>query len=231
MRLLMDLNFQLGTLAFAVVGGVTMVRIDAPLTALVFAPLVVIVIAVRVLRRAHRPLPRAVPPRHRRRYQLHRRAVRRHSGAAGAVRRAARGAPLRAAQRRPPAGRDPRPAPDQDPHLGLRQRGADRRGGDPGGGSRRHRRRQLHGRRLLPVRVQPHLSVAAGGRRLRQLPDPSAPGRGVAAAAAGDDGGRVCGRPHRAQQHAPAWAAARDPLPSQERGRSLREPHPRRGFL
>ena len=49
-RLLMDLNFQLGTLAFAVVGGVTMVRIDAPLTALVFAPLVVIVIAVRVLR-------------------------------------------------------------------------------------------------------------------------------------------------------------------------------------
>ena len=49
-RLLMDLNFQLGTVAFAVVGGVTMLRIDAPLTALVFAPLVVIVIAVRVLR-------------------------------------------------------------------------------------------------------------------------------------------------------------------------------------
>ena len=49
-RLLMDLNFQLGTVAFAVVGGATMLRIDAPLTALVFAPLVVIVIAVRVLR-------------------------------------------------------------------------------------------------------------------------------------------------------------------------------------
>ena len=46
----MDFNFQLGTLAFAVVGGVAMARIDAPLTALVFAPLVVIVIAVRVLR-------------------------------------------------------------------------------------------------------------------------------------------------------------------------------------
>ena len=49
-RLLMDFSFQLGTLAFAVLGGVAMVRIDAPLTALVFAPLVVIVIAVRVLR-------------------------------------------------------------------------------------------------------------------------------------------------------------------------------------
>lgn len=49
-RLLMDLNFQLGTLAFAVIGGVAMARIDAPLTVLVFAPLVVIVVAVRVLR-------------------------------------------------------------------------------------------------------------------------------------------------------------------------------------
>lgn len=49
-RLVIDLNFQLGTVAFAVIGGIAMARIDVPLTALVFAPLVVIVIAVRVLR-------------------------------------------------------------------------------------------------------------------------------------------------------------------------------------
>ena len=49
-RLVIDLNFQLGTVAFAVIGGIAMARIDASLTALVFVPLVVIVIAVRVLR-------------------------------------------------------------------------------------------------------------------------------------------------------------------------------------
>ena len=50
-KLLMEASFQVGTLAFAVAGGVIMVGIDPLLTALVFVPLAVVVVIVRFLRK------------------------------------------------------------------------------------------------------------------------------------------------------------------------------------
>ncbi len=50
-KLLMEASFQVGTLAFAVAGGVVMVGIDPLLTALVFVPLAVVVAIVRFLRK------------------------------------------------------------------------------------------------------------------------------------------------------------------------------------
>ena len=49
-RLLMEASFQVGTLAFAVAGGVVMIGIDPLLTALVFVPLALVVVIVRFLR-------------------------------------------------------------------------------------------------------------------------------------------------------------------------------------
>ena len=50
-RLLMEASFQVGTLAFAVAGGIVMIGIDPLLTALVFVPLALVVVIVRFLRR------------------------------------------------------------------------------------------------------------------------------------------------------------------------------------
>ena len=50
-KLLMEASFQVGTLAFAVAGGIVMVGIDPLLTALVFVPLALVVVIVRFLRR------------------------------------------------------------------------------------------------------------------------------------------------------------------------------------
>ena len=49
-RLLMEASFQVGTLAFAVAGGVVMIGIDPLLTALVFVPLALVGVIVRFLR-------------------------------------------------------------------------------------------------------------------------------------------------------------------------------------
>ena len=104
-QLLMEVTFQVGTLAFAVAGGIVMAGIDPLLTALVFIPLAGVVVVVRFLRQrittVHERFRRDTGHRH----QLHRRAVRGRSGAAGAVRRGARRRPLPAAQRPPPARR------------------------------------------------------------------------------------------------------------------------------
>ena len=50
-KLLMEASFQVGTLAFAVVGGGVMIGIDPLLTAMVFVPLAVVVAIVRFLRK------------------------------------------------------------------------------------------------------------------------------------------------------------------------------------
>ena len=49
-QLLMEITFQVGTLAFAVAGGIVMAGIDPLLTALVFVPLAGVVVIVRFLR-------------------------------------------------------------------------------------------------------------------------------------------------------------------------------------
>ena len=49
-RLINESSFQIGNLAFAIVGAVVMAQINAALTALVFVPLIVVVLVVRVLR-------------------------------------------------------------------------------------------------------------------------------------------------------------------------------------
>ena len=50
-KLLMEASFQVGTLAFAVAGGVVMIGIDPLLTAMVFVPLAIVVAVVRFLRK------------------------------------------------------------------------------------------------------------------------------------------------------------------------------------
>jgi len=50
-KLLMEASFQVGTLAFAVAGGVVMVGIDPLLTVMVFVPLAIVVAIVRFLRK------------------------------------------------------------------------------------------------------------------------------------------------------------------------------------
>ena len=50
-KLLTEVSFQVGTLAFAVAGGVVMIGIDPLLTALVFVPLALVVAIVRFLRK------------------------------------------------------------------------------------------------------------------------------------------------------------------------------------